>query len=146
MTKEITSQGGVGEPRYSTRAVARLLGLSPEQTRFYVRAGLVEARRGTRREYLFSFRDIVLLRTAKGLVEAGIPIKRIRITLEKLEQQLPEDYPLTAVQIWADGREVYVKDGSDIWKPESGQILFNFEVSQLATEVRNLARDPESSR
>ena len=140
MTKEIKPNGRIGEARYSTREVARLLGLSPEQTRFYVRAGLVEPRRGMRRGYRFSFRDIVLLRTAKGLVEAGIPIRRIRLTLEKLQQQLPQDYPLTAVQIWADGNEVYVKDGCDIWKPESGQTLFNFEVSQLETEVKSLGR------
>lgn len=125
---------------YRTRDVAKILDLSREQTRYYVRAGLVKPDRGVRREYLFSFRDIVILRTAKGLIEAGIPIKRVHRTLSKLEDQLPEDYPLTAVHIWADRREVVVRNGSDIWKPESGQAFFNFEVAGLANEIELLPR------
>jgi tetratricopeptide (TPR) repeat protein len=123
---------------YRTRDVAKLLDLSREQTRYYVRAGLVKPDRGLRREYLFSFRDIVILRTAKGLIEAGIPIKRVHRILSKLGHQLPEGYPLTAVHIWADGREVVVRDGTEIWKPESGQTFFNFEVAGLASEIESL--------
>jgi len=125
---------------YRTSEVAKLLGLSREQTRHYVRAGLVQPLRGARREYLFSFRDIVILRTAKGLIEAGIPIKRVHLILSKLKKQLPEGYPLSAVNIWADGREVVVQDGPEIWKPESGQSFFNFEVAGLADEARALCR------
>jgi tetratricopeptide (TPR) repeat protein len=125
---------------YRTRDVAKLLDLSPEQTRYYVRAGLVQPQRGPRREYLFSFRDIVILRTAKGLIEAGIPIKRVHRVLSKVKKHLPEGYPITAVNIWADGREVVVQDGTEIWKPESGQAFFNFEVADLADEAQSLRR------
>jgi tetratricopeptide (TPR) repeat protein len=130
---------------YRTSEVAKLLELSREQTRYYVRAGLVQPLRGTRREYLFSFRDIVILRTAKGLIEAGIPIKRVHLILSKLKKQLPEGYPLTAVNIWADGREVVVQDGPEIWKPESGQSFFNFEVAGLADEARSLCQFSSSA-
>ena len=123
---------------YRTSDVAKLLELSQEQTRYYVRAGLVQPQRGPRREYLFSFRDIVILRTAKGLIEAGIAIKRVHLILSKLKKQLPEGYPITAVNICADGREVVVQDGEDIWKPESGQSYFNFEVEGLANRAQSL--------
>jgi len=126
------------EATYRTREVAKLLELSREQTRYYVRAGLVQPVRGSRREYLFSFRDIVVLRTAKGLIEAGIPVKRVHLILATLKRQLPDGYPLTAVNIWADGREVVVQDGAEIWKPESGQSIFNFEVAGLADQVQSL--------
>ena len=129
---------------YKTREVAKLLSLSPEQTRYYVRAGLVNPERGKRNEYLFSFRQIVILRTAKGLVDSGIPIKKVRRILVNLKKQLPQGYPLTAVQIWADGREVMVRDGSEMWKPESGQAFFNFQVAGLAHEVKSL-RESESA-
>jgi tetratricopeptide (TPR) repeat protein len=131
---------------YRTREVAKLLELSREQTRYYVRAGLVQPLRGSRREYLFSFRDIVILRTAKGLIESGIPVKRVRSILAKLKHQLPKGYPLSAVRIWADGREVVVQDGSEMWKPESGQSYFNFEVAELADEVHSLQRFDASSQ
>ncbi len=130
---------------YRTRDVAKLLDLSPEQTRHYARVGLVNPKRGPRREYLFSFREIVILKTAKGLIEAGIPIKRVHRILSKLKRQLPQGYPLTAVHIWASGREVVVQDGPEIWKPESGQSFFNFEVEELANEARSLRHFAGSS-
>lgn len=126
------------EATYRTREVARLLALSREQTRFYARTGLVRPLRGARGEYLFSFRDIVILRTAKGLVESGISTSRVRTILTNLKDQLPEGHPLTAVNIWVDGNEVVVQEGSEIWKPESGQSIFNFEVAELVEEVNSL--------
>jgi tetratricopeptide (TPR) repeat protein len=65
-------------------------------------------------------------------------VKRVRSILAKLKKQLPEGYPITAVNIWAAGREVVVQDGSEIWKPESGQSFFNFEVAELADEASSL--------
>ena len=58
---------------YSTKDVAALLGLSAAQVRSYVRAGFLSPRQGPRGEYYFSFQDLVLLRTAKGLLAASEP-------------------------------------------------------------------------
>ena len=66
---------------YSTKDVANLLGLSVEQVRSYVRAGFLSPRQGPRGEYSFSFQDLVLLRTAKGLLAARVPRRRVRIAL-----------------------------------------------------------------
>ena len=57
---------------YTTRDVARLLGLSEPQVRSHARDYLA-ADRGPRNTYRFSFQDLVLLRTAKALGEARIP-------------------------------------------------------------------------
>jgi tetratricopeptide (TPR) repeat protein len=51
---------------------------------------------------------------------------------------------LTAVRIWADRREVFAQHGSEIWKPESGQILFNFEVSSPAGVISTLSQRSSS--
>lgn len=123
---------------YSTRDVASLLGLTPAQVRSYVRAGFLSPLQGPRGEYYFSFQDLVLLRTAKGLLAARVPRKRIRLALENLRSQLPEDQPLTGVRISAQGHHVVVRDGRDLWIPESGQTLFDFELSELAREASTL--------
>jgi tetratricopeptide (TPR) repeat protein len=123
---------------YSTKDVAGLLGLSAEQVRSYVRAGFLAPRQGPRGEYYFSFQDLVLLRTAKGLLAARVPRRRVRLALQNLREQLPEDRPLTGVRISAQGHHVVVRDGRDVWNPESGQTLFDFELSELAREAATL--------
>jgi tetratricopeptide (TPR) repeat protein len=129
---------------YSTKDVAGLLGLSAEQVRSYVRAGFLSPRQGPRGEYSFSFQDLVLLRTAKGLLAARVPRRRVRIALQNLREQLPEDRPLTGVRISAQGHQVVVRDGRDVWNPESGQALFDFELSALAREASALPlRSPD---
>lgn len=125
---------------YSARDVAKLLGLSVGQIRAYVRAGFLSPQRGDRGEYRFSFQDLVLLRAAKGLVEARIPLRRVRAALRKLKKQIPEERPLSGIQISAEGDRIIVRDGDNVWQPESGQTLFDFEVSELAKKVAPLAR------
>ncbi|HEV2845486.1 MAG TPA: tetratricopeptide repeat protein [Thermoanaerobaculia bacterium] len=123
---------------YSTKDVAALLGLPPERVRSYVRAGFLAPRQGPRGEYYFSFQDLVLLRTAKGLLAARVPRRRVKLALQKLREQLPGDQPLTGVRISAEGHHVVVRDGHDLWNPESGQKLFDFELAELAREASSL--------
>jgi tetratricopeptide (TPR) repeat protein len=133
---------------YGAREVAKMLGLSVGQVRAYVRAGFLEPERGPRGELRFSFQDLVLLRTAKGLVSARIPPRRVRSALRKLKEQLPEGRPLRAVHIRAEGDRIVVGDGRAHWSPESGQVLFDFGAQELARKVAPLqrrARDGDAS-
>jgi tetratricopeptide (TPR) repeat protein len=123
---------------YSTKDVAALLGLSAEQVRSYVRAGFLSPRQGPRGEYYFSFQDLVLLRTAKGLLAARVPRRRVRLALQNLRAQLPQERALTGVRISAQGHHVVVRDGGDVWNPESGQAFFDFELAELAREAATL--------
>jgi len=127
---------------YSTKDVAGLLGLSVAQVRSHVRAGFLAPREGPRGEYYFSFQDLVLLRTAKGLLAARVPRRRIRLALQNLREQLPQGRPLTGVRISAQGHHVVVRDGGEVWNPESGQALFDFELSELAREASTLKLHP----
>ena len=99
---------------YTARQVANTLGISTAQVRTLAKTGLVEATDGR-----YAFTDLVLLRTAKQLVEARVPRKRIRAALAKLRDK-------SGVQITAEGREVVVNDGSRRWAPGSGQMHFDF--------------------
>lgn len=129
-----------GPPGYTTREVALLFDLSEGQVRSYVRAGFLRPRRGRRREYRFSFQDLVLLRTAKGLLAARIPRRRVLAALDKLRRQLPRGRSLSGMRISAAGSQVVVRDGSEVWDPESGQKLLDFEVAELVAEAAPMAR------
>jgi tetratricopeptide (TPR) repeat protein len=125
---------------YSTRDVASLLGLSVAQVRSCVRAGFLSPGQGARGEHRFSFQDLILLRTAKGLLAARVPHRRIHLALKNLRDQLPEGRPLTGVRISAQGHHVVVRDGREVWNPESGQALLDFEVAELARGAASLQR------
>lgn len=120
---------------YSTTEVAKILGLSPAQVRGYVRAGFLSPERGDDGRMRFSFPDLVFLRTARGLMSARVPPRRIRRALERLREQLPDDRPLNAVRIEMEGSRIVVEDGAERWQPESGQAVFDFDSQDLTREV-----------
>ena len=117
-----------------------MLGLSPAQIKGFVDDGLISPRRDDDGNEQFSFQDLVLLRTARGLIDAKIPTRRVRTALEKVRDQLPSGRPLTGVHIFADGREVLVQSGDEVWNPESGQTLINFGVATIAEKAAPFAR------
>lgn len=132
---------------YSAKDVARLLDLSVDQIRSFARSGVLEPQRGPRGEYRFSFQDLVLLRTAKGLVAQRIPQQKVRRTLSSLKKQLPQGRPLSGVQIVARGDRILVRHGESLWQPDTGQSEFDFDVSELADKVApHAGRTIESAR
>ncbi len=125
---------------YSTREVAELLGVPVQRIRALVRAGLIDPQRCGNR-WKFSFQDLVLLRTAHGLVDAKVPKGRVWRALKALSEQLPADRPLSAVRVLIDGDRVIVRDSNTTWEPESGQTVLDFSVQELGRKVAPLARD-----
>src|SRR5437588_12339633 len=127
---------------YNSRDVARLLGLTVAQVRGFARDGfLTPGRRGGGgRGLQFSFQDLVILRTAKALVAARIPTRRIRRALKKLRLELPRGRSLAELRITAEGDRIMVSDGETAWNPESDQTHLDFAVSDLATRAAPMAR------
>ena len=104
-----------------------MLGLSPARLRAYVKAGLLCPQRGESGHLRFSFQDLLLLRTAEGLVAKRLPPRRVRDSLRKLRRRLPVEHPLTGVQLGADGGHVVVREGGVAWRADSGQGLLAFD-------------------
>ncbi len=125
---------------YSTSEVAGLLGLSQSQIRSYVRAGFLSPARGPGGRLVFAFSDLVFLRTARGLMSARVAPRRIRKALRRLREQLPDGRPLTGVRIAIEGTRIVVADGARRWQPESGQILLDFGVAELARKAAPIVR------
>jgi predicted Zn-dependent protease len=121
------ANGRVDE-RYSLQDVGRLLGLPRSIVRGLIEAGFVSPRRGPRREYRFSFQDLVVLRAAHALVEAKLPTTRILRSLRRLRTQLPPGVPLSGLRVEAVGDAVVVREGSTQWQPDDGQYLLRFHV------------------
>jgi tetratricopeptide (TPR) repeat protein len=116
---------------YRTADVARVLGVSPPRVRAMVRAGWCHPGRDGR-AYTFEFQDLILLRTANGLLRSRVPARRVKRALSELQRQLPADRSLSGVRIYADARNVVVRDGDAVWQPASGQLLLDFGIDDLA--------------
>jgi tetratricopeptide (TPR) repeat protein len=111
---------------YSAQDVAKMLGLPPRRLRAYLRAGLLSAERNENGRLRFSFQDLLLLRTAEGLVAERIPPRRVVHALKKLRERLPDARPLTGVSLSADGDRVVAREGAARWQLDTGQVLLAF--------------------
>lgn len=126
---------------YTTPEVAALLGLPESRIRSYARAGFLSPERGEHNELIFSFQDLVLLRTAAELEREDVPPRRITQALAQLRSQLPNGRSLSELRIHAAGDEVVVRENTEPpWNPTSGQFHIEFDVAELAARVAPLAR------
>ncbi len=117
-----------------------MLGLSEAQVRAFVRAGFLRPELGERKEWRFTFADLIVMRTAKNLLASNVPARRIKRALKKLMHDLPTGRTLTTVKIAAEAGKLVVHDEGNRYDPEDGQLLFDFGVRDLAKKVAPLAR------
>ena len=124
---------------YRTKEVAELIGFNTDQVRHYVRRKLVQPSRGPRGEFRFGFQDVVLLKTAKGLMDASVSTRKAYRALVKLKKELEQVKSLSSVRIYADGSSVVVRDDTHVWEVETGQAQFDFSTQELAGNVAEIA-------
>lgn len=135
--------------QYGVRDVEKLLRLPRSTIRALIAAGMVSPARGPRNAWLFSFQDLIVLRTAQALVAANVPRKRITRSVKALRRRLPASMPLSGLSICAVGDRVVVKEGARHWQAESGQYLLAFEgdpaSGSMSVMVANGADDAPSA-
>jgi tetratricopeptide (TPR) repeat protein len=132
---------------YSAAEAGKLFAISESRLRYWDRTGFLapSGRRGRRRYY--TFQDLIGLRAAKTLLDAGVPLQRVRKSISSLRTILPKvTRPLNELRVVADGHSVVVRDAQGQFDPHTGQALFDFEVSGLRDDVvRALDRHQHAS-
>jgi len=116
---------------YSTRDAARVLQVTEARVRSWARLGGLVPEPGPDGRSEFTFQQLLLLRTTRGLIEAGIPARRVRRIWSSLRRQLAADLPLTSVRILADGERAIAWDENASWQPDSGQFLLDFDAGEI---------------
>ena len=120
--------------QYSTSEVAELVGLKATQVRHYVRRDLLSPLRGRRGEYRFTFQDVVMLRSAKDLLDAQVPVRRAnRVLLDLKARNAQASRPLSSLRVQAEGTRVVVQEGNKAWDAESGQGTLPFLLDDSDT-------------
>jgi tetratricopeptide (TPR) repeat protein len=131
--------------QYGVRDVEKLLNLSRSTIQSLVKAGFVAPARGPRNALLFSFQDLIVLRTAQALAAAHVPARRITRSLKELRRQLPEAVPLSGLSICAVADHVVVKDGGSRWQADSGQYLLALDVDPAGGSLTVMERPGPSA-
>ncbi len=121
---------------YTREEVARLFGLPEGRLRYWHRSGFLapSARRGRRRFY--TFQDLIGLRAAKGLLDAGLRLADVRASVEAIRGALPRVVrPLSELRVVAEGRAMLVRDAEGTFEPTTGQLVLDFRVEALRDDV-----------
>lgn len=126
---------------YSVRDIERVLRLSRSTIRGLIDVGFVTPTRGPRREYRFSFQDLIVLRAARALIQAKVSRRRIRRSLEDLRKHLPQTMPLCGLSICAVGDRVVVRDGNSQYQVDSGQYVLGLDVTVEDGVLRVVERE-----
>jgi DNA-binding transcriptional MerR regulator len=114
-------------------------GITYRQLDYWARTGLVEptvrAATGSGTQRLYSFRDVLLLKVIKRLLEAGVSLQQIRGAVHHLRERGTED--LTSVTLMSDGASVYECMSSDevIDLLQGGQGIFGIAIGGVWREI-----------
>jgi DNA-binding transcriptional MerR regulator len=144
------SAHGAARPTRSFRSgqVVRILGITRRQLQYWAATALVAP--STRTEgghHRYTFEDLVALRAAKQLIDAGVSVQRIRRSIGALQRVLPSvSRPLSELVLVATGDVVLVLRDGSAFEAVSGQ-EWVLEVSRLEREVHErLATGSEARR
>ena len=114
-------------------------GITYRQLDYWARTGLVEpsvrAAQGSGTARLYSFRDILVLKVVKRLLDTGISLQQIRAAVAHLHSRGTDD--LAKVTLMSDGVSVYECTSSDevVDLLQGGQGVFGIALGRIWQEV-----------
>jgi DNA-binding transcriptional MerR regulator len=128
-----------GEVGYRGPTACSAAGISYRQLDYWARTGLVEpsvrAAHGSGSQRLYSFRDILVLKVVKRLLDTGISLQQIRAAVQHLRDRGTED--LAQVTLMSDGVSVYECTSPDevVDLLAGGQGVFGIALGRVWSEV-----------
>ena len=120
------------------------------QLDYWARTGLLEpsvrSATGSGSQRLYSFRDILLLKVIKRLLDAGISLQQIRTAVQHLRERGTDD--LTRVTLMSDGASVYecTSDDEVIDLLQGGQGVFGIAIGGVWREIEGTLSELPSER
>ena len=126
---------------YSRADVRRKFGLTERQLQSWERQGLVPAAAS------YSFSDLIAFQTLIKLRENKIPVRAISRALKSLREKLDwVRHPLSELRVVSDGKRIAVHVAGQKMEAISGQILFDFDASEVGSLKSFPDRKPKINR
>jgi DNA-binding transcriptional MerR regulator len=143
----VASPGDIG---YRGPTACAAAGITYRQLDYWARTGLVQpsvrAAAGSGSQRLYGFRDILVLKVVKRLLDTGISLQQIRAAVEHLHDQGTTD--LAQVTLMSDGVSVYECTSPDevVDLLAGGQGVFGIALGRVWREVEGSLADLPAER
>lgn len=111
---------------YGFREVVRILGLTPKRTAQLSRLELLRGDAG------YTFRDLLALRAASALLDAGASVRQIRqalTSLKQLDKRL--ESPLAELRLFVEGQRLLAQSDRVRFDPRTGQTVLDLDAGSL---------------
>ena len=124
---------------YRGPIACKAAGITYRQLDYWARTGLVEpgvrGAKGSGTQRLYGFRDILVLKIVKKLLDAGISLQNIRTAISTLRDRGVED--LGQITLMSDGTTVYECTSTDevVDLLQGGQAVFAIAVGRHVRDV-----------
>ena len=151
---EMLFSDGLPQPNinggFKGAVAARAAGITYRQLDYWARTGLVEptvrGASGSGSQRLYGFRDILVLKLVKRLLDTGISLQQIRTAVAQLHAAGVHD--LSQTTLMSDGAGVYLCTSSDevIDLVSRGQGVFGIAVGKVLREVETSLVDLDDHR
>src|SRR5438270_8237535 len=134
--QEAAPADGVG---YRGQTACTAAGITYRQLDYWARTELVapsvRPAHGSGSQRLYSFRDILMLKVVKRLLDTGVSLQNIRTAVSTLRERGVAD--LTQITLMSDGTTVYECTSPDevIDLVQGGQGVFGIAVGRVVREV-----------
>jgi len=130
---------------YRGPTVCAAAGITYRQLDYWARTGLVEpgirAASGSGTQRLYGFRDVLVLKIVKRLLDTGVSLQQIRVAVQHLRDRGIDD--LAQITLMSDGASVYECTSADevIDLVQGGQGVFGIAVGRVWREIEGSLAD-----
>jgi tetratricopeptide (TPR) repeat protein len=128
---------------YSIKDAARIFALQESRLRYWLQTGFVAPSVRRNGRLFYTFQDLINIKTAVELLDAGLSMQRVRKNLAALRQALPEAaQAMSQLRICSDGDTVVAVEDDVVYEPDTGQLVMAFEVASLSSRVAEVLALP----
>ena len=135
---------------YRGPTASKAAGITYRQLDYWARTGLVvpslRGAEGSGTQRLYSFRDVLVLKVVKRLLDTGVSLQQIRSAVEHLRERGVED--LAQITLMSDGASVYECTSADevIDLVQGGQGVYGIAVGRVWREVEGTLAELPAER
>lgn len=126
---------------FTAKEVEKLTGLTVARLRSLAKHGVVAPSAEVRGQRVYTFADLIMVRTAQGLLQRQVPMRELTSAVAALRTSIPRvTRPLSELRVVTDGKRLAVRADKGTFEAKTGQMLLDFDLGELREDVVRVLR------